>query len=244
MAVSASRYMEAATVLRYHAEFSPIPYVANGHSLLGMDCQGLCEYLLERSGVSYNECNLAGSNSHYRACAWTGTIDECKARFGGEIPAGAWLFILEPSGGEPAKYRSDGIGNASHMGVYLGNEEALHASASRGAVVVTTTRRSSWNRVGLPKWLDFGEPVAAPEVVEPEQAEEGFQVALATVLTPDGNPVKMRAKPSKRNGLYWKIPNGTPLLVEDLVERYGKTWAKVRYGGRCGYVMSEFIVGG
>lgn len=242
--IDATRYAAEAQVLRAYAASVRIPYARNGHSLEGMDCQGLCEYLLTRCGISYSQCNLAGSNSHYRACVWTGTLEQCRQRFGGEIPAGAWLFILEPSGGEPEKYRGDGIGDASHMGVYLSGGYALHASASRGKVAVTAiTSSSSWNRVGLPKWVNYG--ASASEEVSSDAPEGDAIIAdTATIVTADGNPVKMRSKPSKRCSLYWKIPNGEAVELVGFVIRSGKTWAKVKYGSRRGYVMAEYILGG
>ena len=81
-----------------------------------MDCQAYVERCLKDIGISRN---LAGSNAWYRAMTWTGTPAECTASFG-KIPKGAFLFILKSDGKEPAKYRGDGIGNASHIGIYTG----------------------------------------------------------------------------------------------------------------------------
>ncbi len=147
-----------AEILRTYIATNTIKYVANGMSLAGMDCQGLVEYLLIKAGVPKSECGLAGSNAHYRACLWTGTPEECKKAFG-TIPGGAALFILEASGGEPAKYQSDGIGNASHMGLWLG-DTSIAASASRGRVIESNFAGKSinggWNRVGLLPWVNYG----------------------------------------------------------------------------------------
>lgn len=153
--------VEQAERLREYAKAASIPYVLGGMSLAGMDCQGLCEYLLIRCGVPKKECNLSGSNAHWRACVWRGTPEACAARFG-RVPAGAWVFIVnEEDGGAPAKYRGDGLGDACHMGVYVGKGVALHASASRGCVAESrfegkTVANGGWNRVGLPRWIDFG----------------------------------------------------------------------------------------
>ena len=155
-------YAARAEALRRFVESGGrIPYVAGGMSAEGMDCQGLCEYLLIECGVPKKECDLAGSNAHWRACVWRGTPEECTARFG-RVPAGAWVFIVnEEDGGAPAKYRGDGLGDAYHMGVYVGNGVALHASASRGCVAESvfqerTIANGGWNRVGLPPWADYG----------------------------------------------------------------------------------------
>lgn len=247
--IPATAYVNAAKALKYHANIMEIPYSPGGHSLLGMDCQGLCEYLLMQCGISYKDCNLAGSNAHYRACVWTGTPEECRARFGGNIPAGVWLFILKKDGGEPDKYKEDGIGNASHMGVYLGNTVAIHASASRGKVTESdfperTIANGGWNRVGLPKWIVYSNESNIPEDDPVVKVGNNTDRYTAVVATPDGNPVKMRAKPSKRHSLYWKIPNGEMVSVEGKTMQNGMVWAIVRYGSRKGYVMNEFLIGG
>ena len=249
-------YLAQATALARTALERTIPYVPGGMTLSGMDCQGLCEYLLIRCGIPRRECNLAGSNAHYRACLWTGTPEECRQRYG-RIPAGAWLFIVKNDGGEPAKYKGDGVGNASHMGVYLGAKEgALHASSSRGSVTTGgfngTSGSGGWNRVGLCRWVDYG--VAADSQTdetawETSPGTNGGQslVAfsdIAQVSTPDGNPVKLRAIPSRKCGLYWKVPNGEAVAVEGFVPSGGVMWAKASYGGREGYIMSEFLIGG
>lgn len=123
-----------------------------------MDCQALMEAMLRDIGICKN---WAGSNAMYRDMAWVGTPEECKKRFGC-IPVGAWLFILEQDGNEPNKYKADGIGNASHVGVKTGEGlGAIHASASRGEVAESkfadkTIPNGGWNRVGLCKLLDYG----------------------------------------------------------------------------------------
>ncbi|MCE5343875.1 MAG: C40 family peptidase, partial [Eubacteriales bacterium] len=60
-----------------YAEQTTVPYTAGGMTLAGMDCQGLVEYLLIRCGVPKADCNLAGSNAHWRKCVWTGTPEAC-----------------------------------------------------------------------------------------------------------------------------------------------------------------------
>ena len=254
--INVKEYLAQAFALGQVARERKIPYVLGGMTLTGMDCQGLCEYLLIRCGIPRKECNLAGSNAHYRACVWTGTPEACRQRFG-RIPAGAWLFIVKNDGREPNKYKGDGIGNASHMGVYLGAAEgALHASSSKGRVSAGTFNGTSgsggWNRVGLCQWIDYGlaekEPagdVAEDEPVETPQAAPPAAFAdWAQVSTPDGNPVKMRFQPSRKSNLYWKVPHGAAVLVEGLVDADGTIWARVQYGGRRGFIMSEFIIGG
>ena len=100
-----------------------------GRSYSEMDCQAFVERCLKDIGISMD---LAGSNAWYRKMTWTGTPEECVKRFG-SVPAGAFLFILDQDGKEPAKYRGDGIGNASHIGIKTGRtqEQMLQAGLKR-----------------------------------------------------------------------------------------------------------------
>lgn len=125
-----------------------------------MDCQAFVEQCLADAGLNVN---LTGSNAWYRAMTWVGTPEECRAKFG-SIPVGAFLYILEQNGKEPNQYKADGLGNASHIGIYIGRElGAIHSSASRGGVYYSpftgSTINGGWNRVGLWTELDYGETV-------------------------------------------------------------------------------------
>ena len=153
-----------------------------GTSYMTMDCQEFVEKTLRKVGISKN---LPGSNAWYREMTWVGSPEECTRRFG-SIPKGAFLFILEQDGKEPAKYRGDGIGNASHIGIYTGltgrkmvematatgnqaaascdyGDGAIHSSMSRGCVATSKFAGKSinggWNRVGLWDDLDWGEEI-------------------------------------------------------------------------------------
>ena len=221
-----------------------IPYVSGGMSLDGMDCQGLCEYLLVECGVPKSECNLGGSNSHWRNCVWRGTPEECAGKFGG-VPLGAWVFIVEQDdSGAPAKFRGDGYGNASHMGVVL-NGCALHASASRGCVAESrfageTIPNGGWNAIGLPPWIDYGLDMASGdsgedadeglaggdiqgETAPPTDEDAGLTIGdvtaapreyYAIVESPNGYPVKLRKSASQKESVYWLVNPGARVRVE------------------------------
>lgn len=85
-----------------------------------MDCQAFVEAAMRSVGL---RINLPGSNAFYRKMNWVGTPEECVDQFGC-IPVGALLYILKKDGKEPAQYKGDGAGNASHIGIYTGRTAA------------------------------------------------------------------------------------------------------------------------
>ena len=164
-----------------------------------MDCQAFVERCLRDCGLTIN---LPGSNAWYRKMTWVGTPEECKKRFG-HIPPGAFLFILAQDGKEPAKYRKDGIGNASHIGIYTAARSgAIHSSASRGCVAESVFRGISipggWNRVGL--WDRIYYDVAVSSVIGPfDQASPAPAAGKNTVISSpsaagDQNKTQKKAK--------------------------------------------------
>ena len=138
-----------------------------------LDCQSAVEEALRRAGVPLSECNLGGSNAHYRNCLWRGTPERMIDLLGvKEIPAGMFTFIVDAaSESTPAKYRTDGYGDATHMGIYMGGGRTFNSSEKNGGVVVSTKFNGkkqavsgSWNMIGWSPWVDCGltvEQVAA-----------------------------------------------------------------------------------
>ncbi len=132
-----------------------------GTSYKTMDCQAFVERCLADAGL---KINLAGSNTWYRECrqnGWVGSPEQCRREFG-KIPRGAFLFILEQDGGEVKRGYRDGLGNASHIGLYTGRGKgAIHSSSTRKCVAESafsgrTIPNGGWNTVGLWKRLSYG----------------------------------------------------------------------------------------
>ena len=128
-----------------------------------MDCQAAVEEALIRCGIPASECNLSGSNAHYRKMLGRWTPERMRDLLGvKEVPAGMFMFIVLASG-EPAKYSGDGYGNAGHMGIYLGGGRTFNSSSSRGGVEVSTkfngktaVPNGGWSMVGWSPWVDCG----------------------------------------------------------------------------------------
>ena len=130
------------------------------------DCQAFCELVLKDLGVrdsSGKAYNWKGSNDMARnAVSWIGTKEECIAAYG-DIPPGSWAFIWEDkTGKEKDRGYYDGKGNYSHVGIYVGNNivrDSTRYKGSDGKYIrdgVADRALSAFNRIGLPKMLDFG----------------------------------------------------------------------------------------
>lgn len=128
------------------------------------DCQAFCELVLKDLGVRNTNgkpFDWKGSNDMYRnAVSWIGTIDECRRAFG-DIPLGAWAFMWDTSGAEKERGYYDGKGNASHIGIYVGDNtvrDSTKIKNASGQVIrdgVGTRKVSQFQKIGLCKYLDF-----------------------------------------------------------------------------------------
>ena len=233
--------------MKYSAEqFSLAGDKYLGRSYEEMDCQALVERMM--ADVGYRK-DLGGSNSWYREClknGWAGTPEDCLREFG-IIPKGAILFIHEPvSASTPGKFRDDGIGDITHMGVKTGRGDgAIHSSRSKGCVCTSKFRdrtipNGGWNRVGLlPKIFDYGKAIGGvPEHSEGSySSEKEGKPVKGTVTAKSGSTVKLRQKPDTSCPVWWDIPVGTILQVVDRRD----CWSKCISGGLTGWMKNEFI---
>lgn len=205
-----------------------------------MDCQAFVEKCLADCGIKKN---LAGSNAWYREVmqnGWVGTPEECVAMYG-TVPKGAFLFILKQDGGEPEKYKPDGIGNASHIGIVTGEGAgAIHSSASRGYVCESEfhnkTIKGGWNRIGLWNAISYGEPVDS--IIHGDKP--GGETMVATVHSDNRKPVNFRKKPSTSAALVDQIPVGEQVEVTEK----GSKWCSCKWKGKAGYIMTQFLIFG
>lgn len=235
--------------MKYSAEaFSKAGDQYLGRSYEEMDCQAFVERCMKDVGL---KMDLGGSNSWFREVrknGWTGTPEECMKIFG-QIPKGALLFILEPVNAKtPAKFRTDGIGDATHIGIKTGRGDgAIHSSHSKGGVVTSvfkdkTIKNGGWNRVGLYNRFDYGKSVnwmldhmGIGEDPDQKKEEEPMTV---TVYAGNGKPVNFRKSPSESAERIGKIPNGTEA---ELLGSQGD-WSMIRINGQTGWMMTKFLV--
>lgn len=233
---------KAADLCKVGLKYLGVPYSR-------MDCQAFVEKCLQDIGISEN---LPGSNAWYRRMTWTGSPEECKDSFG-RIPPGAFLFILKQDGNEPGKYRADGIGNASHIGIYTGmsgremceasgvqdagkynfGDNAINSSSTHACVCTSKFAGRSisggWNRVGLWDALSY-DGISL-------KGEDRMQ---ATAWALNGATVNMRMKASRSAPLVDQVPIGAKVEVIS----QDTDWSHVTYNSKKGYIMSQYLVTG
>ncbi|MDR0395717.1 MAG: SH3 domain-containing protein [Oscillospiraceae bacterium] len=219
-----------------------IPYVLGGSDpKRGMDCQGLVQYCVRKSGGT---STYLGSNDMFRHdSAFVWTISEAKAQ--GKIVPGAAVYVVSPDGtnNEPKKYAGDGIGNAHHVGVFCGAPDAECVSASSVKGYVGTTKLSqSWTHVAWLKNVDysgvqgFKSEATAPD---PPPAKSPATPYDAVVATPTGNKLNLRKAPSTKTGArIAQIPPGTVVKVLS-PDKSG--WVQVQYDGKQAWAQSQYL---
>lgn len=225
---------------------------AEGPKYLGtpyatIDCQAFVEKCLKDAGLAVD---LKGSNEWYREMTWTGSPEACKKKFG-KIPKGAFLYIHLFDGGEVKRGYRDGLGNASHIGIYTGTGDgAIHSSASRGCVATSKfsghTINGGWNVVGLWDRLSYDDTTdqMLNSEVDKTQVSEGqitnVEIIMDTMIvsSKNGSGVRMRKSASSIGTYMCTIPEGTIFNVTETKSGY----AKVYYNGQEGWASLEYLV--
>ena len=135
------------------------------------DCQAFVEQVLKDLGVRKPDgtpYNWKGSNSMFRThIRWRGTIEECVKKFG-SIPKGAFVFLVKHDGGEEDRGYHDGLGNASHVGLYIGYNTCMDSEPTGG---VQYRKLSIFTHIGLMDMIDYStNPAPKPDETEAVKA--------------------------------------------------------------------------
>lgn len=144
-------------------------YIGTPYSKL--DCQGFVEEVLKDCGVRKSDgypYNWRGSNSMWRNfIQWRGTIEECRKKFGC-IPKGAFMFLVTHDGGEVERGYHDSLGNAKHVGLYIGNaNDEYPCMDSQGDRGVDICKLNVFTHVGLMTMIDYeNQPEPKPDALK------------------------------------------------------------------------------
>ena len=96
------------------------PYVLGGESPGGVDCSGLVQYAYRQAGIRVPRTTVA----QFQA-----------GRFQRRVLPGDLLF-----------FRTDGSGRVSHVGIYAGSGQMIHASSGSGRVRKVSLGQPYWRQ--------------------------------------------------------------------------------------------------
>ena len=96
------------------------PYVLGGESPGGVDCSGLVQYTYQQAGIRVPRTTVA----QFQA-----------GRFQRRVLPGDLLF-----------FRTDGSGRVSHVGIYAGKGQMIHASSGSGRVRKVSLGQPYWRQ--------------------------------------------------------------------------------------------------
>lgn len=109
----------SAAILATAVQYIGTPYLWGGSSPAGFDCSGYVQYVFARHGISLPRV----SKDQYHSGTWVSRSN------------------LQP--GDLVFFNTSGSG-VSHLGIYMGENEFIHASSSKG-VMISSLSNSYWS---------------------------------------------------------------------------------------------------
>ena len=235
-----------------------------GYTYDELDCQAFVEHCVRQAG---GRMDYLGTNDMARRAAWLGTLDEARAQ--GRLVPGAGLLIREATEANlPARYAGDGLGDFSHVGLYVGENvltdvdkngnarscDVVHSSATMGRVAGSTLA-NGWTHAMWFQEIDYGNDAGLgvdQGADSGDVADGGIDISdgltagvpatstkhYAVVVSPDGGPVKLRKSASKDESLYWHVNPDARVQVER--EREGR--ALIRAICTDGYTRRAYMM--
>ena len=211
--------------------------VGVGYTYEEMDCQAFVEHCVRQAGGSMD---YRGSNDMARHAAWLGTLENAQAE--GMLKPGALLFIHEEDESAlPARYAGDGLGDFSHVGLYVGEDaltdtdkngrrracDAVHSSATMGRVAGSTLQ-NGWTHVGWAHEIDYGE-----EAVSGVEPGAGIDLGAAggAAAIGDGLTAGYPAAGAERYAVV-ASPDGGPVKLRRSASRGESLYWLVNNGAR------------
>ena len=237
--VSASKYVEGVESI-----YEEQPSYETGHdgSDGKCDCIGMCRGGLERAGAT-DITNMRGTNQAARK-----TIRNLQ-----ELKSADVLYVGDvvlktrdkddPNMPLPDQYRKGGSEydptwgetNFTHIGT-VSSVDPLVITHMTSPSAKRDTKIKGWGYFGELPWVEY-EPAPDPGP-EPEP-----EIEKAIVVAEKGNTVKMRAKPSIKCGLYWDVPVGSEVIVDEWNAKDDgqRVWSLITWNYQMGYMIQDFL---
>lgn len=161
---SSASASSAASLVSNAKSFLGVKYVYGGTTSSGFDCSGYTQAVFKKTGVSIPRT----TGSQYA----TG-----KAVAKSNLQTGDLVF-----------FNTNGRG-VSHVGIYVGSNNFIHASTSRGVMISSINDPYYWGKryIGARRIKDFSTPVAPKPPVEVLPTRADVAELLATELGLTGN---------------------------------------------------------
>lgn len=206
------------------------------------DCIGMCRGGLERAGAT-DITNMRGTNQAARK-----TIRNLQELKSADVLCVGDVVLKtrdkdDPNMRLPDRYREGGEDydptwgetNFTHIGTVT-RVNPLEITHMTSPTAQKETKLKGWSYFGELPWVEY-EPAPEPEP-EPEP-----ELQMAIVVSENGKPVKMRAKPSAKCGLYWEVPSGSEVIVDnwDAKDDGQRVWSLITWRNSMGYMMQEFL---
>ena len=109
----------AAAIIATAKQYIGVPYVWGGSTPSGFDCSGCVKYVFAKHGISLPRTSKE------------------------QYTVGKWVSQSSLQPGDLVFYNTSGSG-VSHLGIYIGNGQFIHASSSRG-VMISEMSNSYWS---------------------------------------------------------------------------------------------------
>lgn len=120
----------AQQIVDYSKTLQGVKYVYGGYSTKGFDCSGFTRYVYAHFGI-----NIPRSSSEY-------------VNFGKKVSK----ENLRPS--DILLFDTDNNGTCGHVGIYIGNDKFIHASTSKGKVIIMTLSEYRGKYIGARRVID------------------------------------------------------------------------------------------
>lgn len=206
------------------------------------DCIGMCRGGLKRAGAT-NVTNMRGTNQAARKAIQDLRKIESSAGF---LIGDVVLKTRDRDDKSmplPDQYRKGGSGydpnvgetNFTHIGTVTGINPLIITHMTTPTAKQDRSIKN-WTWRGKLPWVDYSEPKPKPA---PEPATE-----YATVTAESGGTVKMRKEPSTACRLYWDVPIGAEVTVQQWkasTDKKGNVWSLITWAGQDGYMMKKFL---
>jgi hypothetical protein len=118
--------------------------------------------------------------------------------------------------------------NFTHIGVVT-RTDPLEITHMTSPTAKKDTKLGNWKYHGWLPWVDSGSQPGPEPVPVTEWAK---------VIAESGSSVKMRAKPTTDCRLYWDVPIGSQVMIDEI----GDAWCKITWAGQTGYMMTKFLL--